>query len=237
MITFLELGKYGRMGNAMFQMAAAIGLATKHNDSYIFPKWEYENFFNINSFDDNVRARVRSKYEESHYVYKEIPYKENLNIHGYFQSYKYFNHCEGVIKKELSPNLTFPKFERVCSVHVRRGDYLKFPRHHPLCSIDYYKKAMQQMDVEKFMIFSDDIPWCKQHFHGNVEFVEGNPCYTDLALMMSCDHHIIANSSFSWWGAWLAGSKKVIAPARWFGVALERTHPTHDLIPSKWVRL
>ena len=126
--------------------------------------------------------------------------------------------------------------ENLCSIHVRRGDYLGLPNHHPACPLEYYEEAMKQMDDSKiFLVFSDDFGWCKENFtNSNVIFIEDNKDYIDLFLMTLCQNNIIANSSFSWWGAWLNQNenKKVIAPNKWFGKAIQ--HNTKDLIPPTW---
>lgn len=99
----------------------------------------------------------------------------------------------------------------------------------------YYQAAMNQTKTPFYLIFSDDIAWCKKQFIGpQFEFAEGNSPVTDLALQISCEHNIIANSSFSWWGAYLNKNpgKRVIAPGKWFGPA--QPHDTRDLLPSSW---
>jgi len=119
-------------------------------------------------------------------------------------------------------------------LHVRRGDYLQLPTHHPTCTIDYYHKALANFDG-KVLVFSDDIDWCRKTFQDpRFEFVKGNLDYIDLYLMSMCKNNIIANSSFSWWAAWLNDNKdkKVIAPKKWFGPAI--SHNTMDLYPKKW---
>ena len=126
-----------------------------------------------------------------------------------------------------------------CSIHVRRGDYLKLPNHHPVQSLNYLMKGVREMPEDtKFLIFSDDINWCKQNFPNIPDkfiFIEGNSDYEDLLLMSLCKNNIIANSSFSWWAAWLNENvdKKVIAPSKWFGTA-NSINNTKDLIPETW---
>ena len=106
------------------------------------------------------------------------------------------------------------------SLHIRRGDYLYNPNH-PVQPIEYYKKALEQMPKDlPVIVFSDDSQWCREHefFEDNRFMIsEDNEDHYDLCLMSMCGYHIIANSSFSWWGAWLAKSKKIIAPKDWFG--------------------
>lgn len=233
------MGKYGRLGNSIFQAAATIALAKRNNDTYLFPPWSDAQHFNLeNCFSSNIRSSFN--YEESYYTYREIPYRPNMNIHGYFQSELYFNNFADEIRRIFTPKHKVEKRERVVSIHVRRRDYLQFPDHHPVLEMDYYESAMMYIGAQKYLIFSDDLAWCRGNFIGDqFEFSESNPPHVDLALMMSCvDGHIIANSSFSWWGAWLNDNpdKVVIAPKNWFGSALAPTHPTTDLIPSDWVQ-
>jgi hypothetical protein len=127
------------------------------------------------------------------------------------------------------PNVNF---ENSCSLHVRRGDYLKYPNIHPTCDVSYYEKSISLVDSENILIFSDDINWCKNNLlikNKNIFFIEGNQDYIDLWLMSLCKNNIMANSTFSWWGAWLNKNKNklVIGPKKWFGESLH--HNTDDL--------
>jgi hypothetical protein len=102
-------------------------------------------------------------------------------------------------------------------------------------------KAVRQMPEDsKFLVFSDDIAWCKQNFpdvDGKFVCIEGNQDYEDLTLMSLCENNIIANSSFSWWGAYLNGKDEAIKviPAKWFGIAM--SHNTKDLYPKGWIKI
>jgi hypothetical protein len=123
-------------------------------------------------------------------------------------------------------------------LHVRRGDYCTLAEHHPTQSIDYYKAAVEIIGKEAtYFIFSDDIPWCIEQLDWipNKQFVQGNEPHEDLYLMSFCKSNIIANSSFSWWGAYLNQykSKQVIVPKRWFGSAKEHWD-TKDLYCADW---
>lgn len=178
-------------------------------------------------------------------IYSERDFKFNpevlslpphTDLYGYFQDERYFKDDRDLIlsilrfKKEYENagqefiSELSPKFQKV-SLHIRRGDYTLYPDHHPVCSMEYYRSAMNKFDLEvtKFLVFSDDIEWCKGEFKGDqFIFVDSGSPYTDLRIMSLCDHHIIANSSYSWWGAWLntKENKRVIAPSRWFGPAI-----------------
>lgn len=239
-ITFNKLGSYGRKGNQLWQAAAVIALALQNNDDYIFPNCDLKGTTNIplNKFTDHKNIRYQHTYKEPHFHYSPIPYQPNLNIcESYLQSYKYFIDFEHQIKQLLRPNVIVPKYNDYTSVHVRRTDYLTFPDHHPVLTMDYYEKAMQEVNSKKFLIFSDDINWCKQHFIGNsFEFVEGNSPHVDMALQAACLNNIIANSSFSYWAGILNenSDKIVIAPKKWFGPALSM-HNTKDLYYPGWL--
>lgn len=233
MITFKALGNYGHLGNQMFQIATTVALALRYNDKYVFPSWKYESFFNLhNCYSNNIVTS--NEYNEPAFHYNEIPYKPNMNINGYFQSANYFNDFENEIRKFFTPKQEVPFQKGVASIHVRRTDYLNFPEHHPVPSMSYYESAMEQVGVNKFVVFSDDIAWCKQHFVGNqFEFSEGQHEVIDLVLQSKCEHNITANSSFSFWAAWLNNNikKTVIMPKIWFGPALSM-HNTKDLYPK-----
>jgi hypothetical protein len=160
------------------------------------------------------------------------------NLHGYFQSEKYFEDCKDAIRKEYkfkNPKVSSPIANTV-SLHVRRGDYTQHPNHHPLCDLEYYHKAMKEFEGYDFLVFSDDKEWCKETFkQKNVRVSEVEDAIEELEMMSWCDHHIIANSTFSWWGAWLGHNedKRVVAPKTWFGSAYHN-HNTKDIYCEDW---
>jgi hypothetical protein len=195
------------------------------------------------------------------YIYYENDFKfnpqvltlnPNTDLSGYFQSEKYFKkYREEILNiftfkeryEEESRNFILEKIHpvssgrNIVSLHVRRGDYTLYPNHHPVCSDEYYQSAIRRFDLRNsiFLVFSDDIEWCKKKFEGdNFIFSDTNNPYVDLAIMSMCDHHIIANSSFSWWGAWLNKSedKRVIAPSRWLGPAIDKD--TSEIYCEGW---
>ncbi|MDP4263898.1 MAG: alpha-1,2-fucosyltransferase [Bacteroidota bacterium] len=185
-------------------------------------------------------------------------YKEDIYLDGFWQSEKYFKPVESEIRDHLrvitppSPAnesiLSKIKNSNAVSVHIRRADYVTNPAtlaFHGICSMDYYKQATDIIKSKtpnpRFFIFSDDIEWAKQNIHFNAEqfFADINNAdtnYEDLRLMYSCRHHVIANSSFSWWGAWMnpLGEKIVIAPGKWYNNP-EFNNP--DIIPGSWIRI
>ncbi len=152
----------------------------------------------------------------------------------WFQDEKWFARVKDKVRKMFSSGIT-GDINRV-SIHVRRGDYVTPPHntfYYNLTGTEYYQKAIAQFPDEKFLVFSDDIEWCKTYFLGDrFEFSEGKTEVDDMNLMASCKHNIIANSSFSWWGAWLNPNpnKIVIAPKLWAkGFSAK--------IPSTWNRI
>lgn len=176
---------------------------------------------------------------------------------GYFQSEKYFKTIRSEILKEFQPRIELDEVNKKIaenmkqtnsiSLHVRRGDYVTnsaASQVHGTCNGEYYQKAIahfeEMSEKSVFYIFSDDLSWAKENIKINseVHYVDqntGTNSYRDLFLMSQCKHHIIANSSFSWWGAWLnSNSKKtVIAPKRWY---LDPKMVTDDIYPEEWLR-
>jgi hypothetical protein len=176
---------------------------------------------------------------------------------GYWQSDKYFERHATVIRSDFTfkPQLTNRNTHfaeqiskgNAVSLHVRRGDYAKNPKTtatHGLCSLDYYHSAIrhiaERVDRPNFFVFSDDAPWVRANLAIDYPCVyidnnQGSESYNDMRLMSMCKHHIIANSSFSWWGAWLNASseKIVVAPRRWFA----NNTDVSDLFPGGWVTL
>lgn len=260
MITFHMLGKTGRLGNQMFQYAATKSAAINCNSLFAIPieNHELSNWFNIDckfySLEQNLSLINKLKYYNEaifHYDSRFQTITDNTTLFGYFQSDKYFEKYEHIIRKDftfkdqiLDNVATFMKDlsgqKEIVSVHIRRGDYVNLQQFHPLCSEKYYNEAMNIMGDCKFLIFSDDIQWCKNTFGNSRDIIYSDlPSHiSDLCAMTMCDHNIIANSSFSWWGAWLNNNKnkKVVAPARWFGESYSDKN-TKDIYCESWIKI
>lgn len=185
----------------------------------------------------------------------EMLHVENSYLQGYWQSEHYFEEVADQVRQAFHFRLPLPPADealaqqiqstRSVSVHVRRGDYLKKRRieDYNVCSENYYRRAIEAIQAQVkqpvFYVFSDDPDWCKAQafFPSDTIFVsghEGPDAYLDMQLMSLCRHHIIANSSFSWWGAWLGQAKDslTIAPNTWF-----RNRPRPDILPSNWMTI
>lgn len=179
-------------------------------------------------------------------------------IEGYWQNEKYFKDIENIIRVEFlvvskpcDLNASFLdkiKSSNSVSLHVRRGDYVHSKEAsavHGVCGLNYYIKAVnyikEHITNPHFFVFSDDIPWAKGNLTltGNqVDYIDhnGNLDHEDLRLMYNCKHNIIANSSFSWWGAWLNNNpaKIIIAPSKWFN---DPARNSNDIVPENWVKI
>lgn len=182
--------------------------------------------------------------------------KEKIYLEGYFQNEKYFLGIKDILKKEFSLNNDELEGEdnvlneilkhNSVSVHVRRGDYVSDKNAnsvHGICSLDYYKNAIQAINKTihnpVFFIFSDEIEWAKQNLQiDNATYVQGNDykSHIDLFLMSRCKHNIIANSSFSWWAAWLNNNvnKQIIAPRRWLKTTQYRDS---EILIAEWTKI
>jgi hypothetical protein len=174
-----------------------------------------------------------------------------IELKGYFQNEKYFTPVEELVRSHFTPaNLPSfaPKAHCLVSVHVRRGDYVQSKtamQWHGVCPPEYYFEAMSRMRNEhyrpQFVVFSDDPEWCMATFGQRHDISyhitpQGEGSYADIWRMSQCHHHIIANSSYSWWGAWLNPSpgKTVMAPARWLA---EQTTPLNQYVPAAWIQI
>ena len=243
----------GGLGNLMFQIATAFAAASGQNEKVIFSRKAPGNIHwsNLEQYESTIfhkvpfeeKAITKNIYIEQGFHFNEIPKVEELKIDGYFQSEKYFKEHSEAIRAlfqlpEIARNDLYARHDPV-AIHVRRGDYLNLQNIHPPCSAQYFTKAMKHFPKgTKFLIFSDDIEWCKTFFkRDNFFFVDGNTDYEDLTLFSLCRNHIISNSTFGWWGAWLSSNenKKVIAPKAWFGPGVG--HNTKDLIPEEWITI
>lgn len=255
----------GRLGNNFFQIAAAMGYARKYgfewgvdpsmgngppytclHDIYPhLPKGE----LNGNRYQEHPNGycpQHNTTYDICHYDYHVIPnLGPNVRLTGFFQSWKYFENCQEEVKNTF-PLAHVPGFEDYVSIHVRRGDYVQHSGSFPPITVPYVEQAMNKIRTGKAMVFSDDIPWCKENLnHLNtsqcqIEYSEGRGELQDLSLMASCGHHIIANSSFSWWAAYLGHNpdRMVISPSckrgQWYGLNSGIKKDCVDLLPPNW---
>jgi len=239
----------------MFQTAACIGYAKKYNYAWAVPYNSNESSIHKvfpslpKTYDNPITWPRRGRgYDPSMYDYVEIPHcGPNVLLAGFFQSYKYFEHCENEVRKIFKLDY-YPEYKDCVSIHVRRGDYVNLVDNFDPVTPEYISASQELFENKKFIVCSDDIEWCKQNIKGDVEFFNGNE-REDLSVLQSCGNHIISNSTFSWWSAWLSPytDKTVVCPHNlsWYGKnngvvvsARQRgTEPAKDLIPPDWIKI
>lgn len=242
----------GGLGNQLFMQSFIYAYAKKHHLQYcvetkvtnphVYDKAVYNlnayRFPGINYCGAEHNFQV---YKENGFRYQEIPPMDNVSFSGFWQSWKYFDEY----RKELLEAFDIPykKNSGVVSIHVRRGDYLDYPDHHPVVTKEYLEKAIyffQQRGFYKFKCFSDGIDWCKENLIEKgfeIEFSEGQSELKDLIDASCCAGNIGSNSSFSWWIYYLNQNKNKIGvfPKKWFGEKLN--HDISDLLPSNTIVL
>ena len=263
MIGYNQLGRNGRFGNQMFQYAALKGIARncgydfcvpsgpqtesgfhdEENQHKLFMAFDMPNVKQVDMFPAPYRKEVSSTFDEDLFNNCE----DNVNLYGFFQTEKYFKHIEDDIRKDFTFHYDIfiackelrETVDNPIALHIRRGDYVGKQDYHPVQPMSYYEQALKKFDIDRnVIIFSDDTKWCKeQELFESDRFIvaEDNDQFHDLCLMSMCDDFIIANSTFSWWGAWLGNRGKVVAPKQWFGKGLN--HDTKDLYCDGWILL
>jgi hypothetical protein len=251
----------GGLGNQIFQWAYGKFLSEHYSVQLYLDISFYDNQmgatereFSLNKFPNLEYYLLTSAVGEfsaikvfDNFHYNRLDYNPNHNYYldGYWQSEKYFFDIEYTVRKNLKPDaMTVEKLTRKypvtesVSLHIRRTDYQYTNDIHPIQTIDYYEKALNLVDYENILVFSDDILWCKNNLDfNNMIFVENNDNIEDMWLMSLCKDNIIANSSFSWWGAWLNENKykKVIAPSIWFGEISGLNYS--NIVPNNWIKI
>ncbi len=277
-ISYNRLGSNGRLGNQMFQYSGLRGIAAHHGYDWVVPppvNYGDSNYglfecFKMNSanpqnfgYNQNCENLATGIFEFSQEFFDNCP--DNINIHDYFQSERWFKHIEDDIRNDftfkneiMAPCLDIINdYEDPIFLHVRRGDYLSHPESHPACTMEYYNAALEHFPKDTpVFVFSDDLEWCREQFTDDRFLISTeNPLYShtadtingrvqtyvpyyDMCLMSLCSHAIMANSSMSWWGAWLIPdkNKKVIAPKAWFGSKFADRY-MGDLYPEGWIVL
>jgi hypothetical protein len=222
---------------------------------------EHEKLFRGKNWLDIFSQRIKT--EKKYFKYDEgiSKIKNPIYLNGYWQSYKYFENIRSDLLTEITPKLigvpNYIIYERLIknsnnpvAIHVRRGDYVSSKsasKIHEVLSINYYKKAIEAIKCrtknQTLFFFSDDIDWVKEHFKNleNCHFIEpmkkNESVVQELYLMSLCENYIIANSSLSWWGAWLGKNKNkvVLYPEKWVSNISQIS--STDLIPKDWISL
>lgn len=243
-LSFSKLGKHGRLGNQLFQIASTMGLAEAYGATTAFPAWSYEQYF-LNMIP---HGPLEPNVIEEHYFHHyDWDLKESCDLYGYLQSEKYFGSTRLCLKESFIQEMkqkysqVFEK-QTIC-IQIRRGDYVGNVNYHQI-PITWYIGALLTTFPDwrdyNILFISDDIEYCRVHFEcmPNAFFSTGNSDIQDMALAASCDHFIISNSTFGWWCAWL-GEKpksKVIHCGRLHAGPLLEQCNSKDYYPERWTR-
>lgn len=223
-----------RLGNWMFQYAAAKCASPAAAVSFVIPDgqdmeqvrkyqllWTEADYVRVAPSDVKVRTGY---FQDTKWVNREM--SRQLYLGPLAENFK-----QGSAGIPQDLEAWFSGFgcrssaSELVSIHVRRGDYLRLPHRHPFVGVKYLREAVARFPESEFLVFSDDLPWCRGFFKGpRFHFAEGNTVLADLYLMTQCrGGHICSNSTFSWWGAYL-GEGKTVFPSMWYGPA----HKNHD---------
>ena len=240
-VTFTRLGRMGRLGNQLFQVAATIGLAEKHGFGFCFPEWynwDNRKFGGGRDIQPYFRHRLPGMvggggFHRTEYMwgYRDLRLTRRTDLYGHFQSERYFERSADTVRHHF-------EFVRVaapfagCAIHIRCGDY--GTGYHPRLGADYYLPAMERLGASRYTVFTDtpeDVEWISKYADIRTPGHEVH----DMQDFSLHESHIIGNSTWSWWGAWL-GQGPTIAPKTWFGPEYSMLD-TSDIIPERWILL
>jgi hypothetical protein len=239
----------GRLGNALFQCAATIAYALKNGIEYSIPavtnsaKWNPVYLQHLVNSKWIYEKEDITLHERTYFKYEEIDWMESwrgkkILLEGYWQNEKYFiDHREAVLD---AFDFFYTKQVNLVGVHVRRGDYVTLREKHPDVPVEWYENAMSLFKDFAFMIFSDDIEWCKKVFaHRNdCIYSEDKSELDDLISFSHCEHQINSASTFSWWGSYLNKNKnkQCIFPKTW--LTPSHSNPwTEEIVLKEWTRI
>jgi len=251
----------GRTGNMMFQIAHGFVKALEHNRQFVVPSEESSSkhleknlFRKLDFLISKIPQSEVSKHIWGSFTYDKIdsPANDIPTVYaGWYQSEKFFGDYNQVVKDLYSPTLEFTQKALkdfpflnnlvVAALNVRRGDYLTQPTRHPVITLDYINEAYRNLPQHDILlIMSDDINWCKENIKlPNSVFVDPSKYWDHegIWLLSLCDHFIISNSTFSWWGAWLSktNNKIVISPDTWFGPDV--AEDPKDIWCDNWIKI
>lgn len=239
----------GRLGNALFQSANMIAYALDHGIEFSMPSVTNNAQWNPIYLQHLVNPKWQNRIEDvtigeiTYFKHDPIRWFESwrgyqIVLDGYWQNEKYFGkHKEEILKLF---NLPYIKKQNVVGVHVRRGDYVQLRDKHPEVSPGWYENAMYLFKDFSFMIFSDDIEYCKTIFahRDDVMYSEGKSELEDLISFSECEHQVNSASTFSWWGSYLNRNenKKCVFPKRWFTPSHSNAW-TEEIVLPEWIRI
>jgi len=258
-ITSATFGAGGRLGNQLFQVGLLFAVAAKTGHRFGLRRGSEQIWQCFDLDIPDFVGPVTNTFNEPHGTCNFEPLvfsqPDGTAFAGYYQSCRYYDHCRPQLTSFLRfqarhRDIAAAEIERlrsiyrlpVASVHYRRTDYLDGGAMNVWGNLDadgYYERVVDRLgDDVLYLVFSDDIPWCRENVRRpHVAFSDFDP-YVSLCVMTLCDINVVANSSFSWWGAFLnqAGGT-VVVPSRWFQALLPPPHDCPDMAPPDWARI
>lgn len=257
MITFSKFGSHGNLGNQLHQLASLIGFSEKYGCELVLPEWKYARYFKHPPKQELVKTEMLIEEPYYHYTpefwdaYQHDFKTKNVDILGWLQTEKYWEHCKEKVLESLQFDAALEKSvttkfrkalqKETIAVSIRRGDFITNPNFYFL-PMEYYFGALQKFfpDLEKYnvLFFSDDLDYCVAHIKHfpNFYFAKGLSAIEQLCLMSKCVHFIISNSTFSWWGAMLGEKRRseIVRPSYVFAGELKEKFDIKDCFPERW---
>lgn len=266
MITFPHLSQAGRLGNQLWEIASTFGMASAAHTEPRFPAWDYQPFFCAPPewFTGCPPGEPDAMTLVPHLDHRAAVYLQDYALFRAVENdVRLFFEPSAAATEILSDiwERQFAELPRpLVSVHVRRGDNVTHPLgYHPLRSMQYFREALEQRPDGSVIVFSDDYAWCQASFEAETgrevalffegvgrprEYVDRHlydnaPVldWIDLQLMAACDHHILSNSSYAWWGAFLSQDQMPIYPSHWFGALVTPYTDASLMFPPHWIEL
>lgn len=256
-VTYPKLEKQGRLGNQLWQIAGTLGLARWNGGEPRFPpSWTYRPYFSIPDqyFSNEIGTPAPDLLKAADPRARE--YLQDLSLFEGSSSEvrEWFAPSELALAK-LKETEVYASMSDAISLHVRRGDYVYQGEYYWLATVEYYKKALALLPQKPIVVFSDDPSWCHHVlreqlgrpmtiYHGVTRPREDEPNYAtaqaldwiDLFLQAEAGRHIISNSSYAWWGAWLSGDQYAIYPSKWYGPKITWMNVS-AMMPPTWRRV
>ena len=235
----------GGLGNQMFQYAYGLalkerGYQVEYDPNSLVPGTHREYSLGYFGIKAEGREQAPRVYENTmRYNPPHLAPSDPATMVGYWQTEKYFSDISDKIRIAFAFKGFRTRYVHAIALHVRRQDYVGLQHFHGMPSLDYYREAVAHIRRTAgfhcpVRVFTDDRTWCLENLPSDFEVVYSLDKYEDLKLMSSCDYHVIANSSYSWWGAWLSGQRLVVAPKQWFS---DPSIDYSDIVPERWVKL
>lgn len=262
-ITYSQLSRCGRLkpGNQLFQIAATIGIADALDQEVSLPPWDYQPFFSVPSALFDNRSGTEATEHVMYLDERARPYLQDYRliqevepiIKQYFAPSALATATLARQSYDWYRELPAPK----TALHVRRGDNVTHPSgYHPLRTVEYYQRSLAELpDTASVVVFSDDVSWCRatlanaldvelHYFEGVArprEYVDRRKYvdapildWIDIFLMAEANHHIISNSTYAWWGAYLSKDPSPIYPSNWYGWRVKDYTDASRMFPSSW---